>query len=128
MGLRRTTRFASNATMPEAPSEVLEVPHGLLTRTRESDADQLAHAVGASLDHLRPWLSWATEEAADVQAQHRRCREAETHWEDGSEYRYVLRPGQSGQVIGGFDLWRQRAATGPDFPPGTGIPPGISKA
>jgi RimJ/RimL family protein N-acetyltransferase len=92
--------------MPEGPAEKLEVPHGLLSRTRESDADQLAHAVGASLDHLRRWLSWATEEAADVQAQRRRCREAEAHWADGREYRYVLRPRQSEQVIGGFDLWR----------------------
>jgi hypothetical protein len=86
--------------MPEAPAEVLEVPHGLLSRTRESDADQLAHAVGASLDHLRRWLSWATEEAADVQAQRRRCREADAHWADGSEYAYVLRPGRSEDVIG----------------------------
>jgi hypothetical protein len=81
--------------MPEAPAEVLEAPHGLLSRTRESDADQLAHAVGASLDHLRRWLSWATEEADDVQAQRRRCREAEAHWAHGSEYAHVLRPGQS---------------------------------
>jgi RimJ/RimL family protein N-acetyltransferase len=92
--------------MPEAPAEVLEVPHGLLSRTRESDADQLAHAVGASLDHRRRWLSWATEEAADVQEQRRRCLEAETHWDDGCEYPYVLRPWQAEQVIGGFDLWR----------------------
>ena len=65
----------TNANMPEAPAEVLEVPHGLLSRTTESDADQLAHAVGASLDHLRRWLTWAAEEAADVQAQRSRSRE-----------------------------------------------------
>jgi RimJ/RimL family protein N-acetyltransferase len=110
MGSRRTARFASNAKVPETPAEVLEVPHGLLSRVRESDASQLAHAVGASLDHLRQWLSWANEETADVQAQRRRCREAEAHWADGREYSYVLRPGQSEQVIGGFDLWR----IGPD--------------
>ena len=98
--------FASNAKVPETPAEVLEVPHGLLSRTRESDADQVAHAVSTSLNHLRQWLSWATEEAADVQAQRRRCREAEAHWADGSEYAYVLRPGQSEDVIGGFELWR----------------------
>jgi RimJ/RimL family protein N-acetyltransferase len=92
--------------MPDAPAEVLDIPHGLLSRTRESDAGQLAHAVGANLDHLRPWLSWATEEAAGVQTQRRRCREAEARWADGSAYHYVLRPGQSEQVIGGFDLWR----------------------
>jgi hypothetical protein len=34
----------------------------LLSRTRESDADQLAHAVGASLDHLRRWLLSAARE------------------------------------------------------------------
>ena len=50
---------ASNAKMPEAPAELIDVPHGLLSRTTESDAGQLAHAVGASLDHLRRWLSWA---------------------------------------------------------------------
>ena len=92
--------------MPEAPAEVLEVPHGLLSRTRESDAGQVAHAVSASLDHLRQWLSWATEEAADVQVQRRRCHEAEAHWADGCEYPYVLRPRESERVIGGFDLWR----------------------
>lgn len=92
--------------MPAAPADVLEVPHGVLSRNRESDAVQLSLAVGASLDPLRRWLSSATEEAADVQAQRRRCCEAEAHWADGCEYHYVLRPGQSEQVIGGFDLWR----------------------
>jgi hypothetical protein len=61
--------------MPETPAEVPDVPRGLLSRSGESDTDQLAHAVNASLDHLRQWLSWATEEAADVQAQRRRRRE-----------------------------------------------------
>jgi RimJ/RimL family protein N-acetyltransferase len=93
--------------MPEAPAEVLEVPHGRLSRNRESDAGQLAHAVGASLDHLRPWMPWATEQAADVQAQRSRCREVEAHWEDGSEYVYLLRPEQSEQVIGCFGLHRR---------------------
>lgn len=111
MGLRRTAQFASNAKVAEAPAEVLEVSRGLLSRTRESDAGQLAHAVGASLDHLRPWMPWATQEAADAQAQRSRCREAEARWEDGSEYIYVLRPEHSEQVIGCFGLHRR---IGPD--------------
>ena len=40
-----------------------------------------------------------------MRTQLRRCREAEAHWDDGSEYAYLLRLGRSGQVIGGFDLW-----------------------
>jgi RimJ/RimL family protein N-acetyltransferase len=88
--------------MPEAPVEVLEVPHGMLSRTRESDAQ----AVGASLDHLRRWLSWATEEAAEVQEQRRRCREAEAHLGGRLRVSLCVASGQSQQVIGGFDLWR----------------------
>jgi RimJ/RimL family protein N-acetyltransferase len=93
--------------MPEAPAELLDVPHGLLSRTRESDAGQLARAVGASLDHLRPWMPWASEQAAGVQAQRNRCRVLEAHWADGSEYVYVLRPERSEQVIGCFGLHRR---------------------
>lgn len=93
--------------MPEAPPEVLDVPRGLLSRIKESDADQIAQAVGASLDHLRPWMPWATKEAADAQAQRKRCREAEQGWDNGSDYVYVLRHGPSGQVIGCFGLHRR---------------------
>src|SRR6516162_6163635 len=106
MELQHTGRVVSNAKMPEAPAEVLEVPHGILSRTRESDAGKLAHAISASSEHLRPWISWATEEVAGVQAQRRLCRQAEARWEDGSGYRYLLRPGPSEQVIGGFNVWR----------------------
>ncbi len=93
--------------MPEAPPEELVVPGGQLSRIRESDAGQLAHAVGASLAHLRPWMPWATEQAADAQAQRKRCREAEEGWDNGSDYIYVLRPEPSGQVIGCFGLHRR---------------------
>jgi RimJ/RimL family protein N-acetyltransferase len=105
--LRCDAPFAFNAEMAEAPAEVLEVPRGLLSRTRECDADQIAHSVDASLDHLWPWMPWATKESADVQAQRSRCRELEARWEDGSEYAYVLHPEQSEQVIGCFGLHRR---------------------
>jgi hypothetical protein len=36
----------------------------------------------------------------------RRCHKAEVHRADSPEYAYVLRPEQSEDVIGGFDLWR----------------------
>jgi RimJ/RimL family protein N-acetyltransferase len=99
--------------MPEVPPEVLTVPGGLLSRIKESDADQFAHAVAASLDHLRPWMAWASTEAeaADPQVQRRRCREAEQLWDDGSDYIYALRPDRSEQVIGSCGLHRR---VGPD--------------
>jgi RimJ/RimL family protein N-acetyltransferase len=72
---------------------------------RASDAPDLALAIRASLDHLRAWLSWATEDAAQVTAQEQHCRESEAHWSEGTEYAYVLRQSESSPVIGGFDLW-----------------------
>ena len=42
-----------------------------------------------------------------MQAQRTRCRGLEAHWEDGSEYLYVLRPEHSEQVIGCFGLHRR---------------------
>jgi RimJ/RimL family protein N-acetyltransferase len=98
---------AFNAWMTEAPPEVIEVPRGLLARIRESDADQLAEAVAASLDHLRPWMPWATAESADPQTQHEHCREVEKSWDDGAEFVYALRPEPSGHVIGCFGLHRR---------------------
>jgi RimJ/RimL family protein N-acetyltransferase len=93
--------------MTEAPPEVLEVPRGRLSRIRESDADQLAQAVAASLDHLRPWMPWATKEAAEAHAQRERCRDVEKSWDEGTEYVYGLRPEPSGPVIGCFGLHRR---------------------
>jgi len=93
--------------MTEAPPEVIEVPHGRLARIRESDADQLSEAVAASLDHLRPWMPWATAESASARAQREHCREVEKNWADDAEYVYALRPRPSGDVIGCFGLHRR---------------------
>ncbi len=86
---------------------MVDIPRGVLSRTKESDADSLARPVGANLAHLRPWMPWATKQAADAQAQRKRCREAEAAWDNGSDYVYVLRPEASGQIIGCFGLHRR---------------------
>jgi RimJ/RimL family protein N-acetyltransferase len=61
------------------------------------DAGDLAAAVGESLDHLRPWMPWATSEAADKRTQLARIAEADELWESGTDYLYVIvavdRPG-----------------------------------
>lgn len=93
--------------MTQVPPEVLEVPGGWLSRIRESDAEQLAQAVAASLDHLRPWMPWAGRGAADPRAQRDRCRDVEKAWDDGAEYVYALRPEPSGPVAGCFGLHRR---------------------
>ena len=39
----------------------------VLRRLRATDAGEIAAAVSASMDHLRPWMPWATPEAAQHQ-------------------------------------------------------------
>jgi RimJ/RimL family protein N-acetyltransferase len=93
--------------MPFAPAEVLEIPRGVLSRISAADAEATARAVRASLDHLRPWLPWATPQAAEAQAQRQHCIEAGEQWDSGSDYVYVLRPDSSDEVIGCFGLHRR---------------------
>jgi RimJ/RimL family protein N-acetyltransferase len=90
--------------MPDSPPETIKLAAGVLTRIRATDGDDIARAVGASLDHLRPWMPWATEAAAQPEAQRERGRQAEAVWEAGSDFIYVLRPDEAGPVIGNFGL------------------------
>jgi RimJ/RimL family protein N-acetyltransferase len=55
-----------------------------------ADAAHLAAAVGESLDHLRPWMPWATSEAADKRTQLARIAEADDLWESGTDYMYAI--------------------------------------
>jgi RimJ/RimL family protein N-acetyltransferase len=93
------------------PPETVELAGGWLTRVMEADAGQVAAGVRASLDHLRPFMPWATDAAADPAAQLARVRAGRQRWEEGSEYEYVLRARPDGPVIGVFGLHRR---VGPD--------------
>src|SRR5580658_980372 len=98
--------------MPSSsPPETIELPAGVLSRLRETDAEGVAAAVLESLEHLRPWMPWATFEATRADVQLERCHDAATSWQSGSDYQYVLKPDRDGPVIGAFGLHRR---VGPD--------------
>ena len=63
---------------------------GAAPGARTSDAGAIAVAVGASLEHLRPWMPWATPEAADLRSQLVRVAEADELWESGTGFIYVM--------------------------------------
>ena len=79
----------------------------MLRRVQEDDADAIAAAVGASLDYLRPWMPWATLEAAEPRTQRIRVAEADELWETGTDFIYsvLLRPELT--VIGEIGLHRR---------------------
>jgi RimJ/RimL family protein N-acetyltransferase len=93
--------------MPTPPPETLRLPHGVLERLREEHSDLVADAVLDSLDHLKPWMPWASEEAAGPVPQRERCRASEKLWDNDTDYQYALRTDENGPVIGNFGLHRR---------------------
>src|SRR5215831_17178220 len=72
------------------PPERLAAGALVLRRVHAHDAGAIAVAVGASLDHLRPWMPWATPEAADLRSQLARVAEADELWDSGTGFIYVM--------------------------------------
>jgi RimJ/RimL family protein N-acetyltransferase len=105
---------------PGLPPERVAAGPLVLRRTRLEDAVPIAAVVAASLDHLRPWMPWATPEAADYRTQLVRIAEADEMWAAGTGFIYVMiagenppeRPregatGQDGEVVGTIGLHRR---------------------
>ena len=87
----------------------------VLRRVQVGDATAIAQAVALSLDHLRPWMPWATPDAASPRSQLTRVAEADELWETGSDFIYSLLPvtGQAGgEVIAGQVGLHRRAGDG----------------
>jgi len=93
--------------MPSTPPETLAAQTAVLARVRPADADELAAAAQASLEHLRPFLPWATPAAVTIEAEREFTRHAEAQWDCGAEYIYLLRQAGGGPVLGSFGLHRR---------------------
>ena len=87
---------ASPARPSATPPERLAAGPLVLRRVEADDAAVIAAAVGASLEHLRPWMPWATPEAADLRTQLVRVAEADELWETGTGFIYVMIARDSG--------------------------------
>jgi RimJ/RimL family protein N-acetyltransferase len=81
---------ATLARETAGPPERLETGPLVLRRMRAHDAGDIAAVVGESLEHLRPWMPWATKEAADHRSQLARISEADELWAAGTDYIYAI--------------------------------------
>lgn len=79
-----------SSSRPVRPPEQVAAGPLVLRRVHADDAGAVAVAVGASLEHLRPWMPWATPEAADLRSQLVRVAEADELWESGTGFIYVM--------------------------------------
>lgn len=93
-------------TEQTGPPESVDAGMLVLHRISADDAVPLAAAVGASLDHLRPWMPWATTDAADPRNQRIRVAEANEMWELGTDYIYSV-IAEDGAVAGAIGLHRR---------------------
>lgn len=94
--------------MPPTPAAVppdrVDAGRLILRRVQASDASAIAAAVSASLEHLRPWMPWATPEAAERGNQLVRVAEADHNWESGLGYVYSVLTADHGTLVGEIAL------------------------
>jgi RimJ/RimL family protein N-acetyltransferase len=91
------------------PPETILIDHPdtpVLRRARVEFAEALARSVEDNLDHLRPWMPWATPESADATFQRERLANVELEWEAGNDYQFVLMCGD--EVIGSPGVMTRR--------------------
>jgi len=94
--------MASHALPPERIDAGLVV----LRRHRVEDAEAVAQAVRESLDHLQPWMPWATDEAGTADNQRERIA-GDQAWDEGTECSYVILTADEQEIVGGCGLMRR---------------------
>jgi RimJ/RimL family protein N-acetyltransferase len=72
------------------------------------DAAAVAAAVGASLDHLRPWMPWADEQSAQTEFQRERLQKLPAQAARGEEWQYGLFERDKPGLLGSFGLMTRR--------------------
>lgn len=89
---------------PSAPPERIELPEDrALVRTLALRAPELVAAVNASLDHLRPWMAWASEPATEAHLAVF-LTAAEELWDQRRDFSFHIVEGPDARVIGGGGL------------------------
>lgn len=72
------------------------------------DAQRIADAVAESIDHLRPWMPWATEESTDPVFQRARLRRLAELQQRGEEWDFGLFATDDATLLGTFGLMTRR--------------------
>ena len=84
--------------------EFVETPRLILRHWTEDDAVALAEAIEDSLDHLRPWMPWASDKPSTPVDRIALIRQWRADWEKGGDS--FLGIFRQGEVVGGTGLHR----------------------
>ncbi len=85
--------------------ETIDLDDGfVLERARPDDAYWIAHAVGESLEHLRPYLAWAAPEQAVESTQRARLVALDDSWARAEQFGFLVRRVGEPAVLGSTGL------------------------
>jgi RimJ/RimL family protein N-acetyltransferase len=101
-GLLRRLADSDHAPMIQ-PGELLTSGPVVLRRWRAADAPAVYQMVMQSLDHLRPWMPWASGYSRDDAV--RFTTQSEQDWDAGVAYQYAITSEDA--VVGSCGLMRQ---------------------
>jgi RimJ/RimL family protein N-acetyltransferase len=102
-GGRTGVAWWAGAVHPVPPVRI-DLGDVVLRRWEPDDAAALAAAAAAALDHLSPWMIWATPEGATERAMATFIAETTARSADGSEVVYGVFDAVDGAVLGGTGL------------------------
>lgn len=85
--------------------ETIDLGDGIvLERARPEHAAAIARAVGQSLEHLRPYLAWATPDQATEAKQRERLVAHQDEWQRSDHFGFVVRRAADTAVLGSVGL------------------------
>lgn len=91
---------------PVVPPERIEIPGYVVRRMTVLDAPAVSQAANESLEHLEPWMPWATAEGVSVEAQRLRMSGPAWSWAPDGDYGYGVFL-DDGRLVGALGLHRR---------------------
>jgi RimJ/RimL family protein N-acetyltransferase len=89
------------------PPDRIELAAVVLRRLNPDDANSVSEAATTSLEHLAPWMPWATPTGVSVETQRERLLRAEGTWTARGGYEYGIFFRADGALVGGCGLHKR---------------------
>lgn len=94
---------ATVPTFPSAPPERIDLDAVALVRAQATRTAAMVEAINASLDHLSPWMAWASEPATEA-GMATFLTAAEELWDKRQDFGYTIVDAADEVVLGGCGL------------------------
>lgn len=92
--------------MPPTPPERIELDDLVVRRETLGDAESVAAAIASNIPRLAPWMEWAVDDTANVEAQRARIADTIAQWDAGRMYDYIIVDPSNTEVLGKTGLHR----------------------